>query len=177
MKVALIVLGVILGLGVTVALIGLLLPREHRATSAITLLQPVDSVWAAVRGLGEMPEYWSDLKSSERIPDINGHEAWAQSAGRNFTMRLEVEEEDPPRRLVTRIDAPPGAPFGGRWIYQLAPAEGGTRLTVTEDGWVANPVFRVMSRLMGYHRTMDSYLRALGGKYGETVTPEHLDAP
>jgi hypothetical protein len=89
-------------------------------------------------------------------------------------MRLIVEEASEPGRLVTRIDAPPDAAFGGTWTYQLEPVDGGTRLTVTEDGYVSNPLFRVMMKAMGVHRTADGYLKALGTKLGEDVTVEHV---
>ncbi len=47
-------------------------------------------------------------------------------------------------------------------------------MTVTEEGEIYNPVFRVMSRLVfGYHGMMDSYLRALGARFEEDVTPRH----
>jgi hypothetical protein len=46
---------------------------------------------------------------------------------------------------------------------------------VTEDGWVSNPMFRVISKLMGHHTTLDSYLRALGKKLGEESSPSHKD--
>ncbi len=46
---------------------------------------------------------------------------------------------------------------------------------VTEDGEIYNPFFRVMSKLVfGYHRTQESYLNALGQKFGEEVTVERL---
>ena len=90
-------------------------------------------------------------------------------------MGLIVEEATPPRRMVTRIDAPPDAAFGGTWTYQLEPAGPETRLSITEDGYVSNPLFRVMMYAMGgVHRTADGYLRALGTKLGEPVQPVHV---
>ena len=175
MKWILIVLGGLVALGVLVALIGLLLPREHRASSRVELRQPVDSVWAVIRDMGQVPTFWTELKTSARIPDIKGHEAWAQTMKNNFTLNLEIAEDKPPSRLVTRIDAPAGAPFGGVWIYQLEPLASGCRVTVTEDGWIANLIFRVVSKIMGYHGTLDGYLKALGRKFGEDVTPVHMD--
>lgn len=82
-------------------------------------------------------------------------------------MLLEVVEDDPPRRLVGRI-VDTGAPFGGSWTYQVTPVDGGSRVSVTEDGWVSNPIFRFMARFVfGYHSTLDSYLRALGRRFGD----------
>ena len=53
--------------------------------------------------------------------------------------------------------------------------DGGTLVTVTEDGEIYNPFFRVMSKLIfGYHRTQESYLSALAQKFGEAVVVERL---
>ena len=59
-------------------------------------------------------------------------------------------------------------------FYWVEPCEGGTRVTVTEAGWIANPFFRVMAQLGGFHGTIDGYLTALGARFGEAVTPEHV---
>ncbi len=157
-----------------IALIGLSLPRTHRAASRITLQKPPTEVWAVVRDLGALQGTWSELKSSRRLPDEAGREVWEQNAG-GFPLRLIVEQSNPPTRLVTRIDAAPDAAFGGTWTYELEPTGAGTRLTVTEAGYVSNPIFRVMMKVMGVHRTADGYLRALGTKLGERVQPVHAE--
>ncbi len=156
-----------------VYLYGLTLPRNHRASSAITLDVPPDSVWPVVTDLGALLGHWRELEGAERLPDREGKPAWRQRAG-GFEMTLIVEEAIPPSKLVTRIDAAPDADFGGRWIYDLVPAGTGTRVRITEDGYVRNPVFRVMMRAMGEHRTLDGYLTALGSRFHARVTPEHM---
>jgi hypothetical protein len=89
-------------------------------------------------------------------------------------MRLIVTEDAPPHRLVMTIDAPPDATFGGTWTYEVTPADGGTKLTVTERGYINNALFRFMSRfIFGYHSTQDGYLKAMGAKFGEQVQPSH----
>ena len=51
-------------------------------------------------------------------------------------------------------------------------------MTVTEQGWVANPLFRFLSRVVfGHYGTLDSYLTALGKRFGEDVMPVHLVGP
>lgn len=173
MKIVLIILLVLVAVIALVGIAGLMLPRTHRATSRITVAKSPAEVWAVVRDPTALLGTWKELKSSRRLPDQDGKEVWEQNAG-GFPMRLVVEESEPPRRLVTRIDAAADAPFGGTWTYQLEPAAGGTQVTVTEDGYVSNPLFRTMMYLMGPHKTADGYLRALGKKLGATVTPEHL---
>ncbi len=155
------------------AAVGAALPREHVATSAVTLRQPPESVWAVMRDLSATPRWWSQVASSTRVTDARGREVWHQVAG-GFSLDLVVTEAAAPVRLVTTVDADADASFGGTWTYHLAPVEGGTRILVTEAGWISNPLFRVIARVTGLHRTLDSYLTDLGGRFGEAVTPEHV---
>lgn len=173
MRIVLIIVISLVGLIGIVALIGVALPRSHRASSRITLRKPPRDVWGVIRDLGALQGTWKELKAARRLPDQGGKEVWEQNAG-GWPLRLIIDQETPPTKLVTRIDTPSDAAFGGTWAYDLAAAEGGTRLTVTEDGYVSNPIFRVMMALMGTHRTLDGFLRALGTKLGETVNPEHV---
>ncbi|MEP7327256.1 MAG: SRPBCC family protein [Gemmatimonadota bacterium] len=172
MKWVILVAGVIVGIGLLMVVIGLLLPRNHIATSQVELKQPIDSVWATVRALGDTPSFWPELKSASRMPDVEGKETWGQTMKNGFNLPLVIDEERPPNLLVTRIVAK-HAPFGGVWRYSLEPVNSGTRITVTEDGWVSNPMFRVISRLMGHHTTLDSYLKGLSRKFGEETVPTH----
>lgn len=173
MKWVLISVGAIIVVVGLVAAWGALLPRAHVASSAITLKQPPDSVWTVIRDLGSVPSWWRDVKQSVRLPDEGGKERWEQQTGMG-PMRLEIVESQPPARLVTRIVTEPGAAdYGGTWTYDIAAADGGSTVTITEDGWVANPIFRFLSyKVFGVHGTMDGCLKALGTRFGETVEPE-----
>jgi uncharacterized protein YndB with AHSA1/START domain len=174
MKGVLVAVATLVGLVALVAIIGMLVPREHVAGVTITVRQPPDSVWKVVRDLGGVPQWWSEMKKSERGPDGGGTERWQQDVG-GFKMALLIETEEPPRRLVTRIDSPPDGPFGGTWTYDLTPVDSGTKFTVTERGWIGNPLFRFMSRfIFGYYGTQESYVRALGKRFGEEVAPARL---
>ena len=173
MKWLAIILGVLIILLALVWIAGSSLPREHRAASRITLRQPIDSVWAVVRDPTALNGVWRELTSVSKQTDAEGREVWQEKVG-GFDIRLIVAESEPPERLVMNVDSPPGAAFGGRWVYQLSPAAGGTTVQVAEEGWIGPPPFRLMSKLMGYHRSVDQYLTALGAKFGETVAVEHL---
>ncbi|HSR42141.1 MAG TPA: SRPBCC family protein, partial [Longimicrobiales bacterium] len=87
------------------------------------------------------------------------------------TMTIETVEAEVPTRLVTRI-ADEDLPFGGTWTYELEPTgDGRTRVTITEDGEVYNPVFRFMARFVfGHTATMDTYLDGLEARMGPGST-------
>ena len=79
---------------------------------------------------------------------------------------MRFERMDPPSLLVGRIDSTELA-FGGTWTYRIVPAQGGSDLTITEDGEVYNVIFRFMARFVfGYHATMDTFIRGLQAKTG-----------
>lgn len=173
MKWVLIVMGTLAALFALMAIIGLFVSREHHATSTVVLHQPADSIWKVVRDLGAGPSWWPAIKSVERLPDRGGHEVWRQKMS-GFDVPIIVLESTAPRKLVTQIDPKARAAFGGTWTYELAPESNGTRVSVTEAGWIGNPVFRFMSRfLFGYYGSLDGYLKALGKRFGETVHPTH----
>ena len=174
MKWVVIVVGGALALVALITLIGAFVPRDHRATSTVVLHQPVDSVWRVVRDLGGVPALWPEIKESVRLPDKNGHEVWRQKMS-GWDIPLIVIESTAPQRLVTQIDTSAGGAFGGTWTYELTPDSGaGTKISVTEAGWIGNPIFRTLSRFVfGYYGSLDGYLKALGKRFGETVEPVH----
>jgi hypothetical protein len=62
-------------------------------------------------------------------------------------------------------------PFGGRWYYELEPIDSGTRLTITEAGFVKLPMFRIFTTLAP-NATKTKFLRELGDKLAVPVTVE-----
>ena len=51
----------------------------------------------------------------------------------------------------------------------------GSAVTITEDGEIRNPVFRLLARfLFGYHATAERFLVALGRRGGTEVVPERI---
>lgn len=154
---------------------GMFLPREHRVTSHAVIDQPVDSIWAVVSDLDEYPSWWSDVKSMEREETGNGSVRWIQRDAQGQELPIEVVVENPHRLLETRI-ADQQLPFRGIWTYRLEPVGCGTRVSITEEGEVFNPVFRVLAHFfIGYHGTIDRYLAALGSRFGQAVVPVHMN--
>jgi uncharacterized protein YndB with AHSA1/START domain len=166
MKWVLLILGCLAALVVLVAIIGSLLPKGHTAVRTIRLKQRPEAVWQAITDYAGAPGWRTEVKKVERLPDQNGHQVWRETTDSALT--LETLEEAAPRRLVRKI-ADPSLPFGGTWTYEIAPAEGGCTITITENGEVYNPLFRVISKMMDPSATIRGYLRALAKKFGEEV--------
>lgn len=172
----------LVGLVLLMALIGLALPRAHVAARAAVLAKPPADVWAALTDLDAQPRWRKGLEKLERLDGARFRETTTQGA-----IIFEIVEERPHELRITRI-ADDKLPFGGRWIYELAPAgtvdgAGGTRLAITEDGFIKNPVFRFLARtVFSTSATMEAFLRDLAAHLGVPVqiapaAPSRLAAP
>ena len=126
------VAGLLIVLVVAVVAIGYLLPQSHVASSSARYRASPDALWASLTDVAAFPTWRKGVTRVELLPDENGQRGWREHSG-GETITFRIVEADPPRRLVSRI-ADQNLPFGGRWIYDLAPVDSGTRLTITEQG-------------------------------------------
>lgn len=153
-------------------LYGRRLPREHVATSSIVLVASADTVFKVIRNIGGTGQWWSSMKSVERL-DGRGKESWREHMGMAGTIDVEVGNVVPGRSMEVTILNAEEQGWGGTWYYQVRESASGTEVIITEEGFVDSPVFRVIMKALGRHRTLDSYLRDLAGHFGEIATPRH----
>jgi uncharacterized protein YndB with AHSA1/START domain len=152
--------GIVALLVATVTGVGAWLPVGHTATAVRTLPAPPEVVWVVVASPQEFMTWRTDVERVTLLAPRGGLPTWVEHNGPD-SLTLQVTELDPPRHMVTRI-ADTGIPFGGTWTYELSADGAGTRIRVTEDGEIYNPLFRFVARfLIGYHGTLDAYLEAL----------------
>ncbi len=165
-----IIVGVLVALGLAVFIAGSMMPQNHTASRSASLSAPPDSVWAVITDVAAFPRWRKDVAVVETLPSRDGKVVWKEtSAGRN-SLTFEAETAEQPRHLVTRI-TDKGLPFGGSWDYVIVPDGSGSRITITENGEIYNPIFRVVSRAMGYTSTLDAYLESLAAKVGGEYKP------
>jgi len=132
-------------LAAVIAIIGSMLPRTHTASRTLRVKHAPVDVWPAI----------THAMSASEVP-------------------TDIVESDPPWRLVSRVKDTEKM-FGGTWTVAIAPdapstssGQAGCTITITEQGWVANPIFRFVSRyVMGHHATMDAMLRTVAKNVGE----------
>jgi uncharacterized protein YndB with AHSA1/START domain len=155
------------------AVVGLFLSREHRASRTLRLAKATpEQVWAVITDHARDPEWRGDVKATTRLADQDGHAVWKDEFRNGEAMSYATLEAVAPTRLVRRI-VDSGGPFGGTWTYELRAEGAGCRLTITEDGWVSNPIFRTIGKLfIGHHATLEAYLKDLARRLGETAAPE-----
>jgi hypothetical protein len=152
------------------ALIGSALPKTHDVTRSIFLHKSPQDVYAVVRDFAAAPKWRSDLKLVE-VESSQGGPVYFREVGKNETVNYELVDDVPAQRMATRIrDTDLG--YAGMWTYTFVPENGGTRLSIREDGEVSNVLFRFMSRyVFGTTATLDSYLNSLAKHFGEDTTP------
>ena len=122
-----------------IAAIGATLPRDHVADRSLALRRPAEEVWPAI------------MQATRRV----------RGPGRRRGERSAAAPRDACRQTRRRCSAAPGR-------STITPSPTGSTLTITEDGWVGNPIFRFVSRyVMGHHATMDGMLKAVAEKFGE----------
>ena len=154
-----------------IALIGSTLPQTHVASRSILLHKSPAEVYAVVRDFGSAPSWRSDLKQVD-VETTQDGSVYFREVGKNDTINYELIEDVPAQRIVTKIlDTHLG--YGGQWTYVFTPENGGTRVTIREDGEVTNVLFRSMSRyVFGHTATIDSYLASLAKHFGEEAVPQ-----
>jgi len=132
-------------------------PKQHQASRTITLAAAPVVVFAAIADFKRYPEWRPDVKTIE-VEGDGSQGSLVREKNKHGTIPFRIEVLAPPRRMVMRI-ADPKLPFGGTWTYDLQPAGNGTSLTLTEDGEVYNPIFRVMQKLFfSPYKTIDTFL-------------------
>ena len=123
-----------------VAAIGAILPRTHKASRTLRVRRPPADVWPVIM----------QVTQASDVP-------------------VDVLDSQPPHRLVTRVTEKEKN-FGGTWTIDLTPAGEGSTVTIAEDGWVANPIFRFVSRVViGHHATMDGMLKKVAASLNENA--------
>lgn len=118
----------------TAAFVGSRLPPAHHVSRSARYAESIAKVWDAVAD---------------------------PASARTFGVaRIEQAIPVPGRVLVRRIVG--ARDFGGTWTYELEPEGSGTRLTITEEAELYNPIFRFLARfVLGQTRALDAYLEWL----------------
>src|SRR5690349_3197127 len=132
MRIVVLLLIVVVGLGLVVVVVGYLLPVKHVATIAAHVPATPEQVWDALTNVAAYPTWRGDLTAVEMLPADSGHVAWREH-GKNDAISFAIEQAEPPRRLVTRI-TDKSLPFGGAWEYEVTPDGTSSRVRITERG-------------------------------------------
>jgi hypothetical protein len=174
----LVAVGAIVALIALVVIIGLLLPKEHRASRSKSFACSPEQVWNTLTDFGNNSGWRKQLKHVEALPNRNGHAVWKETDKSGQAISYETLELVPQNRIVRKI-ADEKLPFGGTWTIEVKAGPSGTTVTIVEDGIVYNPVFRFVSKfIMGHTHSIDTYLGDLGRHLESTSSaPTQSAAP
>lgn len=171
MRWLLIAAGVVLSILVLLAGLGLSMPNVHAVQAAADYRTGIDEVYATLTDVEGWPEWHPSVEHLTPLDeDADGRPGW-RVEGPDGSMTVRLAGREPPTRFTTLAD---GGMFVGRWTYHLEPITGGTRLTVTEEARIDNPVIRGFTVFLSQSGTIERMLRALGTRLGEQVTPRRL---
>jgi len=166
MKTALVIVVGLVALLVLAALVlylaGSRMPREHRSLVSVSLRASRSAVWTAITDYPAMPAWWPAVKAVrfERLPD--GTELTWNKDGHGQEIPFRTGESRANEKLV-RVLAKADLPYGGTWTFDLTDAPGGgTRLTLTEDGFVNPAIFRAIATwFIGLDATQQDFIAHL----------------
>jgi uncharacterized protein YndB with AHSA1/START domain len=150
---------------------GLFIPRDHVAALQIDLKAPPERVWSVISDIGKTPEWRTGVSRVEMQPQPDGKIRFTESSSQG-DIQFEVLRQDAPVRQVVRV-VDDEQPFGGIWTWDLGSrGDAGTRLTITEAGFIKSPLFRTMGIFFfSPTETIDTYLRDLARRLGEDAAP------
>jgi hypothetical protein len=165
---------VLVVLVILVFTIGFALPKAHVARVRTQYSASRDRVFAAIADVERYNRWRSGLEKVEVLERTPLR--WRETADWG-TLTFVREQEIEPVLIVTRI-ADEDQGFGGTWTYEIAssPDNQGSILTITENGTVSSPLFRIMSKFVfGHYRTLETYSRDLAKHLGETAEPARIN--
>lgn len=161
-------------IGVAVYGFGALVEREHRASVDAVIPAAPERVLAALVDVDAYPRWREGVESVEVLS--REPLRWREHGDDGDLLFEEVERVEG-RRFVSRI-ADPDLPFGGTWTYELTPNGDATRVTITEEGWIGPPPFRLMMKyLVGYDASMRAYLEGLARRVAQSEAVDRSPAP
>ena len=170
MKYVLLAVVAIAALVLLMTIIGSTLPTGHTASRKAHFRQTPQALFEVISGPGE---WRSSLQRIEPLTPVNGRKRWKEFDKRGDGVTYELVESTPPLRQVTRI-ADDSLPYGGSWTIELAPAAGGSMVSITERGEVKNPIFRFISKFVtGHYQSIDLYLGDLAKRFDERLIIEN----
>lgn len=137
---------------------GQTLPVAHSATGSAVIAAPPAAVYSLVSTPERAPDWRPGVTTVTVHGTSTGRFRWTED-GEWGPMSFEVLDHDAPRRFVSMVVDHPD--FGGTWTWLFEPTEGGTRVTITEDGEVYDPFFRVFTHHGDAASTLKTVLAAL----------------
>jgi hypothetical protein len=145
---------------ILVVAVGYILPVKHQAIREAEFKASPARIWLLISNFSETPKWRSDVKSAQPV-NQNNEELWKEVDSHGHEILYRTLESIPEKRMTRQI-ASKSLPFGGSWTFEISPSPSGSRVKITENGEVYNPIFRFVSRFVfGHSATLEKYLASL----------------
>ena len=82
MRIVMVLLAVMVGLGLIVVVLGYLLPVRHEVVVSARVPATPEQVWGALTDVSAYPTWRGDVQSVDIVPTDSGHVAWRET-GKN----------------------------------------------------------------------------------------------
>jgi uncharacterized protein YndB with AHSA1/START domain len=143
--------------------------RDHTVELIVTFPKsPPGAVWRLLTDHAAEPRWLPAFGVVERQADIGGREVWTHtSPDRSFAatvMTVSTVPEERYERLLLRDGQPRSQSWDGRWVYELQPSGGGTRLEITEYGWTDGFPFFISQRVLSNPSVFLQYYADMMGR-------------
>ncbi|TGN19211.1 LIC10604 family protein [Leptospira idonii] len=133
------------------------LPQAHTVSLSTELPLTPDKLYPKLRNFREFPSWQKNLESVEPVSEIS----WKEKDTSGDTITYAIVKEEPNRMFETKI-MDEDLPFGGSWTFEISETKDGSRLTITENGYVYSPIFRFVAHyVMGNDSSIKTYLEYL----------------
>jgi uncharacterized protein YndB with AHSA1/START domain len=149
------------------SLYGLSLPEAHKESVSVDLKAGVPQVWELITGYEDQPGWWAMVKEVKLGKGSRGEAVTWNTDEHGQRVGFITLEQKRLKKLVRQVYDPRGElGWGGTWTYTLEKVGKGkkafTRLTIQEDGHMANPFYRVLAaKVFGYKKNLASFAAAL----------------
>ncbi|MEM7159351.1 MAG: SRPBCC family protein [Myxococcota bacterium] len=162
---------VLIGLAVLTAIaagVGATMEANHLAMREAVYPHSPEELWQVISRFDLTPEWRSEV---DDIEIQSGDPIRFIEMNADGLTSLQVEEQEIGKRMVLAT-ADPDMPFSGKWTFELTPVEEGTRLRITDNGTISNPLYRLVARTFHEPNEMaDLYLTDLGKHLDVEVVP------
>lgn len=123
-------------------------PEGHTASGSEIIKAPLADVFALEADIKKRPEWMEQVKEVRDYKEgENGTASWLEvwNDGNEFDMKLAANAKDKMLRFEIRDR---NEVFNGSWTLDFEAVEGGTRVTITEQGNIPNAFVRGMFHLV-----------------------------
>lgn len=147
---------------------GSTLPEKHVAAGVIEIAAPVDEVFELQADPTRGPEFRDDVKEVLNFKSLGGGRAsWTEVWKSDRRLDFEITEHRRNTLLVITIRDQKEF-FHGSWRFQFEEIENGTRVTLTEEGYVPHAFYRGMFNLIASKdATLNAHLKKLKAHFEE----------